>query len=362
MSCAASPKGDLMPRVSLQNQWFSGLLASLMAVVLSGCGPSSESVQPSENVSKTVSPEVGIGNDVKPKIAVELALNWFPEAEHGGFYAALVHGYFESEGLDVTITPGGPNVPVIQNVATGRVQFAIANADQVLVGRARDADVVAVLAPLQTSPRCIMVHEKSGIRSFADLKNIKLAINSNSTFALFLMKNVPLEGCTIVAYPGNVAQFLLEDAFAQQAYVFSEPFVAKQQGGDPSNLLVADIGFNPYTSVLIASGETIQKQPALVQKIVLASRRGWVTYLSDPASTNKLIHEKNPEMGLDVLEFGVGELKKLCYSESVTEANFGHMTAERWAKLSEQLVSCEVYEASQAKSTEAFTTQFLTSP
>ena len=350
-----------MLRVSRHTHWFSGLLAGFLAVALSGCGPSSESVQRPVDDSRSNAPAPGIGHGSQPKVAVELALNWFPEAEHGGFYAALVHGYFESEGLDVTITPGGPNVPVIQNVATGRVQFAIANADQVLVGRARDADVVAVLAPLQTSPRCIMVHEKSGIRSFADLKNIKLAINSNSTFALFLKKNVPLEGCTIVAYPGNVAQFLLEDAFAQQAYVFSEPFVAKQQGGDPSNLLVADLGFNPYTSVLIASSETIRMQPALVQKIVAASQRGWVKYLSDPASTNQLIHEKNPEMGLDVLEFGVGELKKLCYSETVTEANFGDMTAARWAKLSEQLVSCEVYEASRVKSTEAFTTQFLTS-
>lgn len=336
-------------------------MGSLLTLAFSGCGPSPESVQSSQPVSQTVSPEAGVGDGLKPKIAVELALNWFPEAEHGGFYAALVHGYFESEGLDVTIMPGGPNVPVIQNVATGRVQFAVANADQVLVGRANEADVVAVLAPLQTSPRCIMVHEKSGIRSFADLKNIKLAINSNSTFALFLKKNVPLEGCTFVAYSGNVAQFLLEDAFAQQAYVFSEPFVAKQQGGDPSNLLVADIGFNPYTSVLIASGETIRTQSALVRKIVAASKRGWVTYLADPASTNELIHQKNPEMGLDVLKFGVGELQKLCYSETVTEANFGDMSAERWAKLSEQLVSCEVYEASKVKTTEAFSTQFLTS-
>ncbi len=39
---------------------------------------------------------------------VTLALNWFPEVEHGGFYAALVHGYYGDEGLEVEILPGGP--------------------------------------------------------------------------------------------------------------------------------------------------------------------------------------------------------------------------------------------------------------
>ncbi len=79
-----------------------------------------------------------------------LALNWFPEAEHGGYYAALVNGYFKEEGLDVEIQPGGPGVPIIQNVATKRVMFGIANADQVLVGRNEQADVVALyLLPVQ---------------------------------------------------------------------------------------------------------------------------------------------------------------------------------------------------------------------
>ena len=39
-----------------------------------------------------------------------LQLNWFPEAEHGGYYAALVRGYYRDAGLDVKILPGGPNI------------------------------------------------------------------------------------------------------------------------------------------------------------------------------------------------------------------------------------------------------------
>ena len=40
---------------------------------------------------------------------VQLALNWFPEAEHGGLYAAAVHGYYEENGVEVEILGGGPD-------------------------------------------------------------------------------------------------------------------------------------------------------------------------------------------------------------------------------------------------------------
>src|SRR5436190_673086 len=68
--------------------------------------------------------------------AVTLQLNWFPEAEHGGFYAALVHGYYRDAGLDVKILAGGPDTPVLQQVARGAATFGVVNADNVLFGRA----------------------------------------------------------------------------------------------------------------------------------------------------------------------------------------------------------------------------------
>ena len=58
---------------------------------------------------------------------VRLALNWFPEAEHGGFYAAQVHGFYAEKNIEVEILGGGPDAPVIQRVATGGVEFGVTN-------------------------------------------------------------------------------------------------------------------------------------------------------------------------------------------------------------------------------------------
>ena len=51
---------------------------------------------------------------------VILQADWYPQPEHGGFYTALVKGYYKDEGLDVTIVPGGPYVSVEQQVSVGR--------------------------------------------------------------------------------------------------------------------------------------------------------------------------------------------------------------------------------------------------
>lgn len=337
------------------------MLCALLAGMVAGCGGEEGQGDGSSGTSAGVDraeDSAGSSTEAKRKAdEVQLRLNWFPEAEHGGFYAALVHGFFEEEHLRVTIQKGGPGVPVREEVATGRVQFGISNADQILVARAREADIVGVFASLQTSPRCIMVHEKSRIRSFDDLKNVTLAMNENSSFGAFLKKSVSLEGCTIVPYPGNVSQFLLNDDFVQQGYVFSEPFVAKQKGGDPHNLMAADIGFNPYTSVLIVNGDLIRDKPDLVRRFVRATRRGWEKYLADPEMTNRLLHEQNPEMDLDILAFGAAELRRLCAVENAD--SLGSMQLVRWQTMLDQLVDCEIVEDGSISANDAFTTRFL---
>jgi len=327
---------------------FCSVLLCLI-VCLAGC--SSESPVPAVTSSMP---------DDEPKlIDVELALNWFPEAEHGGWYAAQAHGYFREAGLNVTITPGGPGASnvVLTKLAAGSLKFGITNADQLLTARANDAPVTAVFAAIQTSPRCLMVHEKSGIKSFADVKNLTLGINENLAFAAVLKKRVPLTGCRIVPYPGNVTQFLLNEDFAQQAYVFSEPFDAKKQGGDPLNLMGSEIGYNPYTSLLITSEKAIAEDADLVRRMVEASRRGWEKYLAEPAEANRLIQQANPEMGLDVLEFGVEALRPLCVTPG--GAAFGTMTAERWKELTDLLVECGELEVAKLRPGEVFSNAFL---
>lgn len=317
------------------------------AAIASGCSSEQSAAPKSSPTNATTSEQPA----AKPIDSVELALNWLPEAEHGGFFAADVHGFFANRHLKVKIIPGGPGVPVIQNVATGKATFGVTNADQVLLQRAQEADVVAIFAPIQQSPRCIMVHEKSGITKFEDLKDMTLAINANQTFLGYLKKKLPLTNVQIVPYQ-STAPFLNDERLGQQAYVFSEPFLVQQQGAEPVNLMLSDIGFNVYTSVLITRAEVIEKQPELVRRMVEACRLGWRKYLDEPEQTNEHIHSLNKEMGLEILAFGVRALKPLC------EPNLGEMTLERWQTLAEQLVEAGALKPGAVEPSKAFNASF----
>lgn len=306
----------------------------ITGILLAGCGRTSNET--------TVTP-AGISNDTSTSLApITLMLNWYPEAEHGGYYAALVHGYYEEAGLDVTILPGGPNAPVVQQAARGAVDFGITNADRIVSARAEGANIKALLAPLTNSPRCLLVHADSGIEKFEQLQNVTMMMSREHAWAQFLIQKLPLEGVKIVPNSASLAPFLADPRAAKQGYIFSEPFVAKQEGADVRSLLVADFGFNPYTSVLMTRDETITQHPEVVRKMIDASRRGWVKYLADPAETNQRIHELNAEMGLDVLEFGVAAMKEHCIDTDAAPEVFGRMTSERWTTLVSQLETLQM--------------------
>ena len=293
-------------------------------------------------------------------VRVLLQLNWLSDAQHGGFYAALAGGHYADAGLDVEILPGGPGTAVLPKVAMGRCDFAVANADQVLLARQQEADVVAVFASMQNSPRCIMVHESSGINSLSDLKNLTLALGDGKAFAEYIKSQVALEGVRIVSYTGTVAKFLIDDNFAQQGYVFSEPVIAAAQGGDPKALMVSELGFNPYSSIVVTRRELLDEQPELVEKFVQATQRGWQEYLASPDKANAIIMAANSEMTADSLAAAAQAISKLCKPEGFDEP-IGSMRSERWTTLRNQLVEIGLLPEDSATGEAAFSAAALES-
>jgi NitT/TauT family transport system substrate-binding protein len=292
-------------------------------------------------------------------VRVSLQLNWFPEAEHGGFFAALVHGYYREAGLDVMILPGGPDTPVLQQVGRRAATFGVVNADNILFGRAQQVPAVALMAPLQISPRCLIVHERSGITGFDQLKNMTIAMSNSNAFSQFLRRKLPLSGVTVVPYSGSVTPFLLNQDYAQQGYVFSEPFIARKQGGDPRVLMLADLGFNPYTSLLFTHDDQVRDHGDLVERMVAASVRGWARYIEAPEETNAYIHKVNPQMDLDILAFGAEQIRPLVLDATAERQGIGTMSRERWQTLADQLVETGQLKPGEVHVDQAFTTRFL---
>jgi NitT/TauT family transport system substrate-binding protein len=311
---------------------------------LVGCSPSPEA-------SAAKSPEKSPSRD-----RVKLLLNWYPEAEHGGFYAALIHGIFEKHGLDVEILPGGRSSAVTPELVLGRVQFGVGNADDVFLARSEESPLVALMAPLQVGPRCLMVREDAQINSFEQLKNIKLEADTGRPYMAYLKsKNLLDSSVQVVPYFGSIAQLVAGPGTAQQAYSFSEPFLAEQEGVKVRNLMLADVGWNPYACCLLATDGYLNDHPEIAQRMVTACIEGWKKYLTEPEETNAYILKQNQQgMTSEALAFGVNALRPLCLPSGLDEAQLGSMSAERWKSLHQQMVELNLIDPEKVKPEQAF--------
>ncbi|MCU1330196.1 MAG: transport system substrate-binding protein [Bryobacterales bacterium] len=259
-----------------------------------------------------------------------LALNWKPDPEFGGFYAAD----FAKHGLDVELLPGGSGTPTVQMIGAGSAEFGIIQADELLLARSRGNDVVALFAAFQSCPTGIMAHASRKLESIGDvLRNGTLAMESGLPFARLLEKKFGFDHVKIVPSPGgDLTAFLHDENFAQQCFITAEPLQARRKGVDVKVFPVSDIGYNPYTTVVATSRALLQKNPEMVKNMVAAVREGWAAYLQDPTATNQKMHALNPSMELPSYTEIAQAQKPL-----IGASPLGKMTAERWDALAAQL-------------------------
>ena len=311
---------------------------------------------------------VGCGAPAKPTAdpargaPAVLQLNWFPEAEHGGFYTALVENLAAAERLALEIRPGGRAAPIASELAAGRVQFAVANAEDVVMFRSQGADIVTVMAACQHHPRCLLMRKDSGVTSFEDLgkRGMTLQVQQGHAFLEFMRKRGLLQGVKEVPYTGGVALTVHDPKMAQQGYVYSEPLLARQEGAEITTLMLSDIGFDPYSSVLVTTGKLVREKPDIVRRMVRAAIAGWRRYLTDPAATNAYLAKVNPEgVSPEMLARGVEILRGLCLPDGLPLEELGTMTAARWDTLLEQMTSLDPSLAGKVQAADCYTVEFL---
>lgn len=272
-----------------------------------------------------------------------LALNWKPEPQFGGFYAAQEQGHFRKNNLDVNIVEGGSGTPTIQMLQAGKVDYAIVSADEVVIAHARGAgNIVAVFATYQTNPQGIMTHAARGFGSIAEVLHSDgvLLWQAGLPYAQYFKKKYsPLKVAT-APYLGGIGNFQNDPTLSQQCFVTSEPLTATAAGLQVKTFLVADSGYNPYTAVLVTRRDRWEQAPAEVKSMVAAVRSGWEDYLRDPAPTNAVMLGLNKAMSAQT--FAQSAQAQNALIRTADTQRLGEMTLARWQTLSDQLLEINV--------------------
>ncbi|WP_332691713.1 ABC transporter substrate-binding protein [Halalkalibacter lacteus] len=292
--------------------------------------------------------------------SVKLVLNWFPKSQHGGVYAAQEEGIFAEHGLDVELETGGPQVSSIQIVASGNAEFGLAHADQIVIARNEGIELVTLATTMQNSPAALMFHEGEEISDFEDMNGRTSYIQPGIPYWDFLTSRYDLSGVTEMGYTGQHVNFIDDPKSVSQAFVTSEPFFLEKEGVATETILVSESGFDPYNVVLFATKNYIAENEETVQNFVTSFVEGWNFYEESPYEINEAIHEANPNLALEDLEFETDSQKEFIYSGDAKEHGFGYMSEERWQTLIEQLLELGLLE-DEFEAKDIFTTEFLPS-
>ncbi len=270
---------------------------------------------------------------------LQLALNWKAEPQFGGFYAAQVLGLYAKNSLDVSIIEGGSGTPTIQVLGAGKVDYAIVSADEVVIAHDRGAkNVVALFATFQTNPQAIMAHAQRGFRSVEDVlkSDGTLLWQSGLPYAQYLSRKYSPIKVKTAPYLGGIGNFQNDPLLSQQCFATSEPLTAARAGLKVATFLVAESGYNPYTTVLVTTREHLQRQSAEVQRMVAAVRSGWEAYLADPSATNAEMGKLNKAM--DAQTFSDSARAQASLIKMPDTQQIGEMSPARWQTLVDQLV------------------------
>ena len=280
---------------------------------------------------------------------VSFGTNWVAEAEHGGFFQAVADGTYKKYGLDVTIVPGGPNSNNRMLLIAGKLDFFMsANTLQSFDAVANKVPLVAVAAIFQKDPQVFLTHPEVKIAKLEDLKPLTLLVSKEGVASYFqwLKSEYGFSESKVKPYTFNSQPFIVNKQSAMQGYVTSEPYaVEKASGIRPKIFLLADSGFNTYSTLIETRRDVVENKPGLVQRFVDASAIGWYNYLyGDNKPANAMIKQLNPEMTDELLAYSVATMKEygIVDSGDALKDGIGAMNDARVASFFDKMVRAGV--------------------
>ena len=296
---------------------------------------------------------------------VTYGTNWVAQAEHGGFYQAVVDGTYAKYGLEVTIRQGGPQISGQTMLIAGQIDFYMGGSSAIN-GVIEGIPLVNVASIFQKDPQILIAHPGKGFDTFADLakaSKILISAEANTTYWAWMKAN--FEGFTdeqLVPYTFSPAPFIADEMAVQQGYLTSEPYaIEKEAGFVPQVFLLADAGYTPYSTTIMAMKPWVDEHKDITQRFVDASIIGWYNYLyGDNAAANAMIKTENPEMTDEQIAFSIEKMKEygIAVSGEAVDKGIGCMTDDRWKAFYDMGVGIGMYPAG-IDYTQAYTTEFV---
>ena len=262
---------------------------------------------------------------------LKFQLQWVPQAQFAGYYAAQDQGYFKDAGLDVTFVPGGPNVDNIQAVAAGNADIGTGWLPKMLQSRENGTDLVSIAQVFQRSGTRMVSFKDKAItdpKAFAG-KKIGSWLGGNEPELFAAMTKVGLDPATqnVIQQNFDMSGLLNGDLDVAQAMIYNEyaqvleatnPATGKQY--TPDDLNVIDFNDPSVATAMLqdqifASDKWLKTgdNAKIAQKFLEASFKGWAYCRDNAQKCVDLVLKAGSQLGASHQAWQMNEINGLIW-------------------------------------------------
>ena len=254
---------------------------------------------------------------------VTIQLKWVTQTQFAGYYVAQDKGFYEAEGLNVTINPGGPDIGPMSVLAGGGADVAVDWMPSALAAREKGFANVNIAQPFKSSGMMLVCRKDRGVNSVADLKgkNLYVWYYGNEWPFLSWMNKLglkPDQDISVLRQGWDILPLTQGDANCVSAMAYNEYWQVLAEGLKPEELTVfryEDEGVATLEDGLYVKEENLS-DPAFVDKMVRfvrASMKGWKYAENNQAEAAQIVVD-NDDSGAQTVEHNtiqMGEIAKL---------------------------------------------------
>jgi NitT/TauT family transport system substrate-binding protein len=313
--------------VTFRRWWWLALPVLVLTLALAACG-SDDDDEPAAGGDETAAATTG--EEPQETTAVTLQLKWVTQGQFAGYYAALEQGYYEEEGLDVTIKPGGPDIVPEQVVLGGQAEFGINWLDNTLATRDQGGKIVNIAQVFARSGMTEITWADSGLEEITDLEGKKVGVwlggNEHKLFAALNKNGLdPDSDVNIVAQPFDMNLFLNREVDAAAAMTYNElAQVLESENPDTGELftlddlnvmLMSDLGTGALEDGIFVTEEWIadEANQDTATRFLKASFKGWAYCRDNPDDCTQYVLDAGPTLGEGHQAWMVNEINKLIW-------------------------------------------------
>lgn len=264
---------------------------------------------------------------------VNFQLSWLHSVQFGGSYIAADKGYWSDQGLNVSLSQGGPNAPVEPPVVSGAALVGISAADYTAAAVDQGAPFKIIAVAMQKNPFAIASLSANPVNTPADLvgKRIGMAVaNTPVLQALCTLNGVDINQIEIVPTQYDPAPLVSGQVDCLLCWETDLPVAMTVQGVDNTTLLMADHGYALHSQTYIATEDAIANRRADLIALLKGEVMGWNDYVADTNAAAALTTRMFPDAGLSLQtqELQAARQVPLMFNELTTANGFGWFTDE----------------------------------